>query len=428
MNKITSTIYTFSQRNRKFKGFSVFVLILYLLNLILNNINGRFFVSDFTVFYLAAKNLLAGGKVYMISFGMDPGLYKYSPMALLFFIPYTILPFKIAAVLHLLILSFCYWYSFLLIRKILSKWFFPEVKHEGWLLSLAVICTLIFFVKELYLGNVNILLILLCLIALNNILLGKQWTAGILLGIVLLAKPFFLILILPLALRKKFKALTGTAFTLFSGFIIPFFILGFQRSLLLHMDWAKTMLTHGSDFPSMNSIDYLLHYYIFPNLAGYVQYIIIIAAGILACGIVMINIRREKLENKAKGAEERNFIIEWFLLMAIIPSVVKTDTEHFLASIPMITFVIYYIAVSKRFWLIPMMVILIFFYGGNSQDALGKEFSYRLFSMGVIGISNLLLVLMTLLLFLDFRNRKNRNQFNVNGNNKTKKADREPLS
>jgi hypothetical protein len=406
MNRISSAIKSSIQENRKFAGFTVFILILYLMNLVFNSINGRFFVSDFTVFYLAAKNLLAGDKVYMISFGMDPGLYKYSPMALLFFIPYTIFPFKIAAIIHLLILSFCYWYSSLLIRKILSTWFFPEVKHEGWLLSLAVISTLIFFIKELYLGNVNILLILLCLIALNDILLGKQWTAGILLGIVLLAKPFFLILILPLALRKKFRTLTGTAFTLFAGFIIPFFILGFQRSLLLHMDWMKTMLKHGSDFPSMNSLDYLLHYYFFPDLAGYAQYIIIIAAGILAGWFIMINIRREKHGNKVKRADERNFIIEWFLLMAIIPNVMKTDTEHFLASIPIITFIIYYIAVNRRFWLIPVMVILIFFYGGNSQDILGKDFSYRLFSMGLIGISNLLLILMTLFLYRDFRNLK----------------------
>jgi len=409
MNRISSAIKSSIQGNRKFAGFTVFVLILCLMNLVINNINGHFFVSDFTVFYLAAKNLLAGDKVYMISFGMDPGLYKYSPMALLFFIPYTIFPFKIAAIIHLIILSFCYWYSYLLIRKILSTWFFPKVKHEGWLLSLAVICTLIFFVKELYLGNVNILLILLCLMALNDILLGKQWKGGVLLGIVLLVKPFFLILILPLVLRKKFKTLTGTVFTLFAGFIIPFFILGFQRSLLLHMDWMKTMLIHGSDFPSMNSIDYLLQYYFFPDLAGYAMYIIIIAAGILAGWFVMINIRREKLGNKAKKSEERSFIIEWFLLMAIIPNVMKTDTEHFLSSIPIITFIIYYIAVSRRFWLIPLMIILIFFYGGNSQDALGKDLSYRLFSMGLIGISNLLLILMSLLLYLDFRNQKTRN-------------------
>ena len=409
MNGVSSTLKSFFQRNREFAGFTVFVLILCLLNLIINNINGRFYVSDFKVFYLAAKNLLAGEKVYMIAFGLDSGLYKYSPMTLLFFLPYTFFSFKAAAIIHLVILSFCYWYSYLLTRKILSNWFFPAVKCEGWLLSLAVICTLIFLVKELYLGNINILLILLCLMALNDILLGKQRTGGILLGIVLLAKPFFLILILPLALRKKFRMLVAIAVTLSAGFIIPFFFLGFQRSLMLHMDWMKTILRHGSNYPSMNSIDYLLHYYLFSDLAGYVQYLIIITAGILAGWFVMINIRREKIENEAKGLEERNFIIEWFLLLSLIPDVMKTDTEHFLASIPIITFIIYYIAVSRRFWLIPVMVILIFFYGGNSQDALGRDLSYRLFSMGLIGISNLLLILMTLLLYLDLRNLKDKN-------------------
>jgi hypothetical protein len=271
-------------------------------------------------------------------------------------------------------------------------------------------CTLIFLVKELYLGNINILLILLSLLALNHLLLGKQWTGGVLLGIVLLAKPFFLILVLPLALRKKFNTLAGIAITLSAGFVIPFVILGFQRGLSLHTDWVKTILMHGSHFPSMNSIDYLLHYYLFPDLAGYAQYLIIIAAGILAGWFIIKNIQREKIVNEMNGVEERNFIMEWFLLMAIIPNVMKTDTEHFLASIPIITFIIYYIAVSRRFWLIPVMVILIFFYGANSQDALGKDFSYQLFSMGLIGISNLMLIFMTLLLYLDYRNFKNRNQ------------------
>jgi hypothetical protein len=407
MNEFASKLKSFIRRNREFTGFTVFVLILCLLNPVINIINGRFFVSDFKVFYLAAKNLLAGEKVYMIAFGLDSGFYKYSPMTLLMFVPYTIFNFKTAAIIHIIILSFCYWYSYILTRKILATWFFPEVKNEGWILSLAVICTLIFLVRELHLGNINILLILLCLLALNNILTGKQGTTGVLLGIVLLAKPFFLILILPLALRKKIRTLIWIAITLSAGIVIPFFILGFQRSFMMYMDWMKTILMHGSNYPSMNSIDYLLHYYLFSDLAGYVQYLIIIAAGILAGWFVMINIRREKIENEAKGLEERNFIIEWFLLLSLIPDVMKTDTEHFLASIPIITFIIYYIAVTRRFWLIPVMVILIFFYGGNSQDALGREFSSQLFSMGLIGISNLLLILLTLFLYRDFRNMKN---------------------
>jgi hypothetical protein len=50
------------------------------------------------------------------------------------------------------------------------------------------------------------------------------------------------------------------------------------------------------------------------------------------------------------------------------------------------------------------MFILIFFYGANSQDVLGKEFSYHLFSMGLIGLSNLLLILLAGLIYVDFRN------------------------
>jgi membrane protease YdiL (CAAX protease family) len=49
--------------------------------------------------------------------------------------------------------------------------------------------------------------------------------------------------------------------------------------------------------------------------------------------------------------------------------------------------------------LIPLMVILAFFFGGNSQDLLGKEFSAQLFDRGLIGFSNLLMVGLALVLY-----------------------------
>ena len=388
---------------KRLTGFTVFVILLCLLNLIINNINHRFFVSDFKVYYYAAKNLLVGGKVYFIAFGEESGLYKYSPLTLLLFLPYTLVNFKVAAVIHFFILSFAYWYSYMLIRRLLAKYFFVNIGNEGWLLSLAVICTLIFLVKELYLGNINILLIMLCLKALIIFVSGQNNKGSILLGLVILTKPFFLILILPLLFRGKFKALAGMVIIVAAGLIIPFMIIGSQQGFSLTMDWFKTIVMHGSDFPSMNSIDYLLHFYLFPGLKGYTEYLIIFVAGILVIWFILKNLQQEKKLTGLNYLQDRNFIIEWFLILAMLPNIVKTDTEHFLASAPIITFIIYYIAGKRRFWLIPVMVILIFFYGGNSQDALGKDFSYRLFSMGLIGLSNLLLIFMALLLYLDFR-------------------------
>ena len=273
------------------------------------------------------------------------------------------------------------------------------------MLSLAVISTMIFLVKELYLGNINIVLIMLCLLAINGFVNGHNKRGGIILGLVILAKPFFLILILPLLFRKKFKALTGMIFTILTGMVLPFIFIGFQRSSSLTIDWFKTLVMHSSGFPSMNSIDYLLHFYLFPGLKGHTELIIIFIAGIFMIWFIFKNLQLEKKYRVKNDLPDHNFIIEWFLIMAMLPNIVNTDTEHFLASAPIITFIIYFIASKRRYWLIPVMSILIFFYGANSQDVLGKDFSYRLFSMGLIGFSNLLLIMMALLLYLDFRKR-----------------------
>ncbi len=395
-------------KGNRLTGFTIFVVVLCLLNLIINNINHRFFVSDFKVFYYAAKDLMAGGKVYFIAFGEDSGFYKYSPLTLLYFLPFTLLSLQAAAVIHICILSFAYWYTYLLTRKLLVRNFFTgHISHEGWLLSLAVICTMIFLVKELYLGNINILLIMLSLLALKSFLKGNPLVSGILLGLVILTKPFYLVLLLPLLFRKEIRSMAVVVLTMLAGLLIPFLFFGFERNFYLTVDWIKTMLVHNAAYPSMNSMDYLLHYYLFPGLTGPTELVIIFISLCLLAWFILKNFRSEKKGEVQKFLPKQNFTMEWFLILALLPNIFKTDTEHFLASAPVFTFIIYFIAVKRKRWLIPLMVILVFFYGGNSQDLLGADFSYKLFSMGLIGLSNLLIVLLALILFLDFRKRTN---------------------
>jgi hypothetical protein len=58
--------------------------------------------------------------------------------------------------------------------------------------------------------------------------------------------------------------------------------------------------------------------------------------------------------------------------------------------------------------LIPVLVILIFFFGANSDDLMGRALSHQLFIMGLMGISNVLLILMSFYLFLDYRKKRDR--------------------
>ena len=58
-------------------GFTIFLVLVCITNLVLNVVNGRFWLSDFKVYYMAAKALISGGTVYLQSFMEGSGYYKY---------------------------------------------------------------------------------------------------------------------------------------------------------------------------------------------------------------------------------------------------------------------------------------------------------------------------------------------------------------
>ena len=384
-------------------GFTIFVVVLCLLNLVINLINHHFYLPDFRVYYMAAHNLMTGGPVYGTEFGSGSGLYKYSPLTLFLFVPYTFFNYTLASFIHFTLLCIAFWYVYIMINKIFDGSLFPGFnKKIGLLLSLSVLCVLIHLVRELYLGNINLILILLCLIALRLILQNRSFSSGIILGIVFLAKPFFFILILPLLYRKKFKTLVSASVTFIAGILVPFLILGHDRSLSLYSGWLRSMIRHKVEFPGVNTIDYFLTQYVYPGLPPQAVYFIILGAGTLLTVFILFNLQREKKRKGRKDITERNFIFEWFVILALIPNMVKTDTEHFLASAPLITFILFYIAKKKRVWLIPVMTLLIFFFGANSTDLFGKELSLRLSDLGLLGLSNLALLALSFFLFPDY--------------------------
>jgi hypothetical protein len=379
-------------------GFTLFVAAFCMANILLNIINHRFFLSDFKVYYLASGALVSGDPVYLHAFGLGSGFYKYSPVILYLFLPSAMLPFPVAAVIHFIVLSFACWYSFILIREILTGYFFPgPIRREGLLLGLSFCCVMIHLVRELYLGNINILLLVLCLLALRSFLRGRYYEGSVMFGIVLLAKPFFLILILPLLFRKIYRSLAGLTAVILAGLAVPF-LADPRHAMYLYSGWARTMVLHDTGFPGKNSIGYIISFYFRTGLPAFAGYIIIAAAGLLAILLIMKNRSAESGRNGSYGSA-RDLAYEWFFLLALIPCLVKTDSEHFLATAPLLAFVIYYIGVGKRYWPVPFLIILLFFFGANSMDLLGRSLSDRFFNMGLLGVSNLLIILLSYVVF-----------------------------
>lgn len=392
-------------RQKHLTGFTIFIVIFCLLNPIFDIINHKFTTDDFYVYFNAAKDLITGGSIYGTSYGLDLAFYKYSPLMLLVFVPSTLLPFKLAAGIHLVLLGFSFWYSFLLVKEIFSRHFFPGIKKHAWLLTLGAMSVMIFMVKELHLGNINIFLLMLILISMLWLAEGKIREGSVLLGLVILVKPFFGILVLPLLFRKRFREATIIGMTFLAGVVLPMLILGFRRGFSLHADWLRAILDHSAGYSSKNSIYHILSYNFFPGLPDFAANVILLAGILLACLFIFINIRHENRNRDDVHSQPHNLLFESFILIAMIPAITSTDTNVFLTSIPVITFIIYYISFTKKMWLIPVMVVLAVIFGGNSQDLLGAELSKRLFYMGWIGISNLLMIILALILYIDIRKK-----------------------
>jgi hypothetical protein len=388
-----------------FNGFSLLVAIVCLLTFMLNMINGRFLLGDFRVYYTATANFFSGGPVYLVSFYTGSGFYKYSPVTLIFFLPYMCFNYHTAAIIHFFILGATYWYLFVVIGKMMQDYFLiRRGKYDAWLLSISFICIVIHLTRELYLGNINIILLLLSYLAIRNFLPGKNLQGGILLGIVILAKPYLLILMLPLVLRRKWKALTWLSFTITCGLIIPFIFPGPLKSIGMYRDWIKTVLMHSGDFPGMTSLDYLLRH-LFPAWPVWGILLIFFSVISMVAIFILSNIHNEKPEGKLSGMSPMDFSFEWFLLLALLPNLIRTDWVLLQFSAPVIIFMVFCISARKLYWWIPVLVLLLFFYGANSDDLLGRDISRAILHSGLMGLSNFFLVLVSLFMFLDLRKR-----------------------
>jgi hypothetical protein len=204
-------------------------------------INGRFWLNDFKVYYLAMQNFLNGEPIYGIPFGLDSGFYKYSPFALLPFSVFYFVPFNIAASIYYFLIAIA---IIILINKVYQLFvriFNIKEEKKNLILYLTTIVLINHFYRELHLGNVNVLLLLLYVISMEFITKDRQWIAGLLMGIGILFKLHFIILLPVLLIFKKFKASASLVITFLLGLFIPSFFLGFEQNFSILADWFETL-------------------------------------------------------------------------------------------------------------------------------------------------------------------------------------------
>ncbi len=384
--------------NNSSRYFILLASVIFALMFILEKINGRFWLNDFKVFYLASKALLNHEQVYGVAFGLETGFYKYSPFTLLLFAPFTLVSFEVASIIYYVICSACIVAAILLLSRLINRHLFADRELNFLPLLFILLCALNHLVRELHLGNTNMILLLLLTVTLKFVTESRPGWAGLFLAVVVLTKPYFLICLLPLFLFNEFRTILFTCLYLLIFVFISCLAAGLSHGAELYSSWFTAMKEHSGYLSSRQTIlSYLDIYFGLKIPSSYGIYILAFT-GILFYIYFWLSNKQGAGEPEYTASKNSSLIIYYYLLIAIVPSILITDIEHFLFSLPLIVILILYLRDHKIITMISF-ALLMFMYGGNSSELIGKKMAAVFEDAGLLGICNLVMIGMVIYLY-----------------------------
>lgn len=369
----------------------------------LETINGRNQMADFRVYYDACNAFLGHTQLYGVAFGVGSGFYKYSPFATIPFIPLAVLTYPLAKVIFYGLITLCIiGWSLWLKRYFNTR--LPDddkaAKLNGWFLVIMSLFMADHIERELHLGNVNLFL-LIGAAAVFGLKSAKPWAAGVIYGLMLLFKPHFLILMPYLIWKKEWNVLAGAIVMVLGGLMIPALFYGWGQNISLHQNWLAAIRDHNVElYESPNTIYGILNRFILAKHRG--SWLVIVGLALVGIWFLTWMIR-----NKKSGQAQAGFL-EFFVLVALIPNLAHTDTEHFMWTWPLVGYVFWNLLNKKldlRWLYITAMIAAFVPYCLNSPDIVGKEVRYLFDEGGLLGVANLIIIAVAVLIFN--KSRKN---------------------
>jgi hypothetical protein len=247
--------------------------------------------------------------------------------------------------------------------------------------------------RELHLGNVNVLLLLLFLLGVSSYLNKNDVSTAIWWSLMLVLKPILLPIFIPLVFLKKWRIIL---FSLLFGILFVLITIlhhGWNFAYEMWSSWLVALSKHGGQLVTMNSMGKMGEEYfgIEP------RWVLPVFTIVVLVGLMLIDFLRNAPSNKQQ--------LTWFFVfLAIVPNVFVTDTEHFLFSIPLVFLLLNELKEAKKWFCWLVFGIGMLFFSFNSTDLLGKELARIVFDSGCLGIGNLLFI--SLYLYLHFQSTK----------------------
>ncbi len=211
------------------------IILAFLLFLIIYLLWVRKDMSDFDVCYQGGKRIIAGETLYQTADGHLQ--YKYSPASAVFFALFALLPEEMAKFIWYFSQLFLFYVVLLLSYKILPS----KLEKRKKVILFSFLIVLKFLAREIELGQVNVLIIFLLVIALLSLLKKKETEAGLCWGITLFFKPYALVFFPYFLIKRRIKLVAAGIGVTLVGIFLPVLFYGIKGNMVVLKEWQHTL-------------------------------------------------------------------------------------------------------------------------------------------------------------------------------------------
>lgn len=263
---------------------------------------------DFAVNYHAGQRLMAGETLYQTDDGHY--MFKYLPVAALIYLPLGRLPIEAAKATWFVISVLALIWCFGLVRALVP------LPHRRYLLAFSGLVLAKYFLHELTLGQINILVTLMMLLATRALSQDAgarhDAAAGALAGVATAMKPHAAVFFPYLLIKRNWVGVAAGMGALTIALIVPALFYGLRGNIRVLGDWAVTLSQSTPTLLTNNDNVSVIAF--FTKWFGPTTRTFMAAAGVLAIvALLMLAVIR-------RGGNRRDrSVLECALLLTLIP-------------------------------------------------------------------------------------------------------------
>jgi alpha-1,2-mannosyltransferase len=287
-------------------------------------------MPDYEVYWRTAARAAAAEPLYRAE--DEHYQLKYLPAFAIFAIPAAMLPLQVSKAVWFGVMA-----ALLYALLALSLALLPERRKARWILVAATSIVMAkFYGHELVLGQVNLLLVTIVLLAVHACLRGWPVAAGLLVALAIVVKPYAVIFVPWFVARRDFRALAASVAGVAVVLALPSLVYGFDGAVALHRDWWRTVTE--STAPNLLNADNVSVAAMYAKWMGPGRTAALLALA-TACALLAAAATMVLLRKRVAAPDG----LEAALLLTLIPLLSPQGWDYvFLASTPAVMYLVNY--------------------------------------------------------------------------------------